>query len=117
MSETNFEHWCILELFGHQKIAGYVTEMQIAGQGFIQVNVPENQKVPQFTKLYGPTAIYAITPVTEEVARAVAASPLQAPVTEYELPQLQSGGKKVNHMTVSDDFSFEEKIMEMQDDI
>lgn len=32
--------WAIVELFGHARIAGRVTEQVIAGQGFIRADVP-----------------------------------------------------------------------------
>lgn len=71
MSETNksFKHWCIVELFGHSKIAGLCTEENIAGSNMLRVDVPETKKQPAFTKYYGSSAIYAINPVDEETAR------------------------------------------------
>jgi hypothetical protein len=36
-----FDQWCIVELFGHTKIAGKVSEAQIGGQSFIRVDVPQ----------------------------------------------------------------------------
>lgn len=50
-----------------------------AGHGFIRVDVPETtgpygDQRPAFSKVLGPSSIYAITPCTEEVARAAAAS-------------------------------------------
>ena len=35
-----FDHWCIVELFGHNQIAGKVTEQAIGGQSFVRVDVP-----------------------------------------------------------------------------
>lgn len=64
-----FEHWAVVELFGHQKIAGMVSEVTIGGQGFIRVDVPEVDGLPGFTKIYGGGAIYAITPCDEDAAR------------------------------------------------
>lgn len=50
MSEETFEGWAIVELFGHNMIAGLLSEQSIGG-----------------------AAVYAITPTTEEVVRAAAA--------------------------------------------
>jgi len=69
VEENKFESWAIVELFGHQQIAGLVTEQQVGGQSFVRVDVPEVDGEPVFTKLYGSGAIYAITPCSEEVAR------------------------------------------------
>ncbi len=63
-----FEMHCIVEIFGHAQIAGKVSEQTIAGQGFIRVDVPKTTKRDGFTRFYGPSAIYSMTPVSEEIA-------------------------------------------------
>ena len=89
MTETTFENFCIVELFGHQKIAGKVTEQVIAGQGFIRVDVPPTKRTSQFTRLYGSGAIYSITPVSEEIAIAAAEQIYVEPVSVYIAPSHQ----------------------------
>lgn len=32
-----FEEWAIIDLFGHQKIAGRISEQQIGGSSFVHV--------------------------------------------------------------------------------
>lgn len=44
-----FESWALVELFGHQRIAGHVTEQQIGGCQFVRVDVPEIEDKPGFT--------------------------------------------------------------------
>ncbi len=44
-----FESWAIVELFGHQKIAGKLTEQTIGGCHFIRVDVPAFEDSPAFT--------------------------------------------------------------------
>jgi hypothetical protein len=78
-----FDVFAIVELFGHARIAGRVTEQVIAGQGFIRVDVPELPTRPAFTRLYGPGAIYSITPVSNEIATAAACSMRVEPVNVY----------------------------------
>lgn len=73
MSEQTFSEWAILDLFGHQKIAGRVSEQQIGGASFVRVDVPEVLGQNAFTKLFGSGAIYSITITDEETARAAAA--------------------------------------------
>lgn len=72
MEQTNFSEWAIIDLFGHQKIAGRVSEQQIGGSSFVRVDVPEIGKQNGFTKLFGPGAIYSITITDEETAKAAA---------------------------------------------
>lgn len=81
-----YEGWTILELFGHRRLAGYVTEAEIGGGKFIRIDVPgPADGDPVATQLYGPAAIYCMTPTTEAMARAVAKSCQPAPVQRWEI--------------------------------
>ena len=82
-TENTFDTFAIVELFGHARIAGRVSEQVIAGQGFVRVDVPANAEYPAFTRMFGPGAIYSITPVTEEIANAAAERMRERPVTVY----------------------------------
>lgn len=96
MSDTKerFEAWAIVELFGHQRIAGLPTEQTIGGANFIRIDVPAFADSPAFTKLYTQGAIYGVTFVSEQIARAAAQSYRVAPVNVYELRDLmQTQGK------------------------
>ena len=33
--------WAIVEIFGHQRIAGFLSEQTIGGQSFVRVDVPD----------------------------------------------------------------------------
>lgn len=85
MGEQNFEEWAILELFGHKRIAGRVTEQEIAGAGFLRLDVPMRDGTVT-THFFQPSSVYAMHPVTEEVARAVALANEPEPVHRWELP-------------------------------
>ena|SRR5690606_10931672 len=61
-----FEMHALVELMGRQRIAGMVTERVIAGQGFLQVDVPETKTTPKFTRFIAPGSIYAINPIDEK---------------------------------------------------
>ena len=93
MSDDKFNQWCIVELFGHQRIAGFVTETQIAGAGFIQVDVPQvRDGAKPFSRLYNPSAVYAINPVTEPIAREMAKRIDTRPIVAWDIgfdPQRQ----------------------------
>lgn len=81
--------WAILELMGHRRLAGYVSEQEVAGKGFIRLDVPGADKEGDgwhATQLYSPAAVYCITPTSEETARDVAVTSQPAPVQRWELP-------------------------------
>jgi hypothetical protein len=89
LAET-FEEWAILELMGHRKEAGLVREVSIGGASFIRIDVP-GKNVPWIaTQYYNPSAVYCMTPVSEELARQVAMTYEPQPVTRYELPAASS---------------------------
>ncbi len=77
--------WAIVELFGHQRIIGQIGEQQIGGETFIRVDVPQVGDTPAFTKLYGKGAIYAMTPVTESLAKEALEAMKPVPVNPYDL--------------------------------
>lgn len=76
------DEWAIVELMGHRRLAGHVSEQEIAGQAFLRLDVPADPPVTQF---YSASAVYCITPTTEEIARAVGARTAPAPVHRFEL--------------------------------
>jgi hypothetical protein len=84
-SEQNdaFADWAILELMGHRRLGGFVREEEIAGAGLLRIDIPCEPPVTQF---YSPQALYALTPTTEEIARALAQRFRPEPVHRYELP-------------------------------
>ena len=87
MSEqTSLNGWGIVELFGHNVIAGEISEQPIAGVDFLRVDVPEVDGSPTFTKFFGGAAIYAITPTDEATARQAAACLAVRPVTPWVVP-------------------------------
>lgn len=88
--ENQFEEWAVLELMGHRRLAGKITEAVIGGGAFLRVDIP-GKNGEQTTQYYSPNAIYCITPTTEEIARAVAVDLQPEPVHRWEIPQLYSG--------------------------
>lgn len=82
-----FEGWCIVELMGHNAIAGYCSEQVVAGTAMLRIDVPEVADRPAFTKMVSGGAIYGITPTTEELARRAAEQLQVRPVTIYILPE------------------------------
>lgn len=78
--------WCILELLGHRRLGGYLTETEIAGSGFLRIDVPGIDGGNSVTQFVTPASVYAITPVTQEMAEAVAKRNQPEPVPRWELP-------------------------------
>jgi hypothetical protein len=87
--ETGFEGWAILELMGHRRLGGRISEATVAGAAFVRIDVPHPQdlELVAATQFYNPTAVYAITPTTEEVARAIALGAPE-PVSRWDLRAL-----------------------------
>lgn len=83
-----FNEWAKVELMGHSVIVGRVSEASMAGGTFLRVDVPAIGPLPGYTKLFNPSAIYGITPVTEAVAMALLDHYRPEPVSRYEMPQL-----------------------------
>lgn len=86
-TDNGFECWAILELFGHVRLAGRVTEAQIGGCSFLRVDVPKEDGSIDFTRYLGNGSIYSMTPVSEEVARRVGNGSAQAPIKPWEMPR------------------------------
>lgn len=91
MSEP-VQGWFIIELLGHRRLAGYLTEQTIAGAGFLRVDVPgpNGDGDPIATQYFAPSSVYTLTPTTEAMARRVAESCRFQPVQQWELPQLSA---------------------------
>ena len=99
MSAT-FEGWAILELMGHRKLAGHVTEATVAGAAMIRIDVPQGDET--VTQFYAPHALYALTPTTEEVARAFGGNQV-APISRWDLKTLPAHAEVEVSADVFDD--------------
>ncbi|MDA8320395.1 MAG: acetyltransferase [Actinomycetota bacterium] len=62
-----FAGYAIAELYGHQRIAGFVSEQKIAGVLFLRVDVPDGA-----THLYHPSAVFGLHPCDQAAAAAAA---------------------------------------------
>ena len=88
MSEQDkFQGWAIVELMGHRRLAGMVTEVSVAGAGMLRVDIPTKGDGDfTLTQFYPPSSLYALTPVAEDIARAVAKATASSPVHPWEMP-------------------------------
>jgi hypothetical protein len=82
-ASEKFESWAIVELLGHVRIAGRVTEEERFGVKLGRIDVPRGEGF--YTQYFGGGSVYRLSPTTEEIARAVAASSMSEPVHRYEL--------------------------------
>jgi hypothetical protein len=97
---TEFEGWAIVEILGHRRLAGYVREVELAGTGMLRLDVPERPWEDidpgepftdvHATQFYSPSALYCLTPTTEEIARGLAQRLQPSPVARWELPAAQA---------------------------
>jgi hypothetical protein len=93
--QARFEGWAVCEIFGHQVEAGFVTTEYFGSAALFRVDVPafderefelkrpqwigdnyapigsrvKRAATPARTRLVGPSAIFSMTPCTEEAAR------------------------------------------------
>lgn len=93
MSESDtekFEAWGLLELFGHQRLAGRLSEQTIGGCHFIRIDVPPVAGADGYSRFFTQGAIYGMTPTSEDVARRLAQQLRAVPISRYELPALEA---------------------------
>jgi hypothetical protein len=93
-NSESFGVWAILELMGHTKLAGFVTEEKRFGSEIGRIDIPTDREDPSkfFTQYFGGQTIYRLTPCTEQVARAFALGHQPRPVYIYELALPEPSG-------------------------
>ena len=68
-NQCRFEIWGKLEeVGGYGAVAGFIAEVEIAGQKYLMVQTPDNGR-PGRTRFVGHGGVHAITPLSEEEAR------------------------------------------------
>jgi hypothetical protein len=90
METTDFknEFPAIVELFGHQRMAGIVSDHQFGGASFVRVDVPETLSQKGFTRLLNPSAIYALNPCERSVMLSLAETLQVKPIELWEIGTL-----------------------------
>ena len=81
-----FAGWAVVELMGHRRLIGFASDVEIAGGKLLRVDVPENNGQPAYSQFYGAGAIYCLSPVSEEAARAMLTRANTKPWYAYEIP-------------------------------
>ncbi|POR52796.1 hypothetical protein B0G62_10493 [Paraburkholderia eburnea] len=113
MDGQKFEQWALVELFGHQRIAGRVSDLTVGGQSFVRVDVPaceatdDEPALQPFTKAFGPGAIYGITFLDEGAARMFVRQLRVQPIGTWELRRalqdLPAGRRAQAQLDMADD--------------
>jgi hypothetical protein len=89
MSDTKqnpSEQWAIVELMGHVRLAGRLSEVERFGSKLGRLDIPLADG-GFVTKEFGGASVYAITYVDEATARIVALRNQVQPVHSWELPK------------------------------
>ena len=86
MSTVKLEAWAVVELMGHVKVAGLVTEEERFGVKMGRIDIPMKDG-GMTTQYFGGGSVYRMTPTTEEVARTIATNNQPAPIHSWELPK------------------------------
>ncbi len=88
MESSAYSGWAIVELMGHRRMGGLVSEAVQYGATMLRLDVPGEDGAVEATQFYGGGAIYCVTPCAEDVARALAKNAKPTPVQRWELPEL-----------------------------
>ena len=104
------EQWAIVELFGHQRIAGRISEHVLGGVSFVRIDVPAlpqgdgKPDIPALTKLFGQGAIYGIAFVDEVSARLTASTLRVQPIASWDLREaLAASGQAIKSLGLRSD--------------
>jgi hypothetical protein len=85
-----FDQWAIVELMGHVRLAGRLTEESHFGSALGRIDIPKDHDLAAgedafITQFFGGASVYRITPVSEEAARQVARMARPAPIYRLAL--------------------------------
>lgn len=62
--------WVMLELMGHRQRIGLAREEEVAGGLMLRIDIPTSAEAEEYvTEYYGASSIYALRPISEDVAR------------------------------------------------
>lgn len=92
--ENGFDSFAIVELMGHVRLAGRLTEEERFGCKMGRIDIPTKNGL--VTQYFGGSSVYRITPCSEQIANKVAESSQHEPVHPWELGQqlTYSGGEE-----------------------
>lgn len=82
--------WMLVELLGHNRIAGFVTEEEKWGQVLMRIDIPthydfDKKELVFTTQFYGTHALYCATPILESDAIELAKQLRPKPFGKFDL--------------------------------
>lgn len=80
-NDAAIDCWGILEIMGHLRLAGKMSETRA---GLLRIDVPETEGRQGFTRFFGMSSVYSITPTTEETAK-LFAERIDPPVNVWDI--------------------------------
>lgn len=121
-TDNEVQQWAILELMGHKVVAGYISKSEMFGKPMLRVDVPAVGDNPSFTQMYGESAVYCITFVSEEYARQTAEVTRVKPILVFKIshPQLtyqeaDEDGEAADHRR-AEEYDEDEDPLEFEDE-
>ncbi len=89
--------WVVMDLFGRQRAAGYLTGVKLGGAEFLRLQIPAANGQQARTIDYNPAAVYSTEYVDEETARMVASMDRPPePVNAWSARRMvQAGGSQL----------------------
>lgn len=68
-NQETIETWAYIEIMGHSRIAGRISQRKLGADVMWQIDVPKSDEGFSHSELYAPAAIFSIKPTTEEWCR------------------------------------------------
>lgn len=103
VEKEKLKSYAVVEMMGHRKIVGLVTESDISGGQLLRVDVLNHEGNEERTEYIGVGSIYCLTIVSEEAAKAVAASNSPKPTWAWDLPRPKALPEREEYLEGDDD--------------
>lgn len=105
MKDTEEPVWAIVELMGHVRLAGRLTEEEKFGAKMGRLDIPQGDG--WVTQYFGGGSVYRLTIVSEAVARDVSKRSYAPPVQPWDYPKQLTASAAVADAE-DDDFDHDE---------
>ena len=100
--------YAMIELMGHARVVGLVTETKLAGAGFLQVDILDPEGKISFQRYIAPQAVYQISPIGREMAIELCGRWDQSRIESYDVPELRLKIRAELEREIKDQTPFDE---------